>query len=129
MEQGVLVASTSHLEWILPWWWYHYRAHNDLPVAFGDLGMTESARNWCRDRGELISVEVPEFLVSGKEVVCPQLAEQWEKVIGSGIWDVRLKWFKKPFAFIQSPFTKTLWIDLDCEIRTRLDSFFSRCDN
>lgn len=129
IDRGILVASTSHVEWLMPWWWYNYRAHNDLPVAFIDLGMSEDAKSWCQERGELICVDVPDALVFGKERVDPQVAEQWEKVIGSGVWDVRLKWFKKPFAFIRSPFSKTLWIDLDCEIRALLDPLFAHCDN
>ncbi len=129
MERGILVATTSHLEWALPWWWYNYRAHNDLPVAFVDLGMTEKGRCWCKERGELISIDVPDSSIKGKEGVDPHLAQQWEKVIGSGVWDIRQKWFKKPFAFAKTPFMKTVWIDLDCEVRGRLDPFFAYCDN
>ena len=129
MTNGIVVAATHHLEWILPWWWINYKAHNDLPVAFFDLGLSEKAKDWCKQRGSLISLDIPDSLVFGKEKVDPLLADLWEKVIGSGIWDIRLKWFKKPFVLTESPFLKTIWIDLDCEIKTSLTSLFLLCEN
>lgn len=129
MTQGILVATTSHLEWLLPWWWMNYKAHNRLPVAFVDLGMGTGAKKWCRERGEVISLEVPDCSVFGRDRVDPKMAILWEKVLGTGVWDVRLKWFKKPFAFAHSPFLQTVWLDLDCEVRGSLDSLFSYCRN
>lgn len=125
LTQGIIVAATHHIEWLIPWWWYNYRAHNDLPVVFIDLGMTKKAQDWCKERGTLLPLDVPDSLVFPKEAVDPILASKWEQIIGSGVWDVRLKWFKKPFAFRKSPFEKSLWIDLDCEVRASLRPFFS----
>ncbi len=31
MSRGVLVASDQTLEWMLPWWWRHYKKHNNFP--------------------------------------------------------------------------------------------------
>ena len=104
LEHGVIVAATQHIEWILPWWRYNYRAHNNSPVAFFDLGMTEKGRLFCKDKGPLISINAPDSIVHPKEKTPSPLAEKWENLIGSGIWDVRLKWFKKPFAFEKTPF-------------------------
>ncbi len=129
MSKGIVVAATQHIEWLLPWWWINYKAHNNLPVAFFDLGLTEKAKAWCKERGTLISLTVPDSLVFGKEKVEPLLADKWEKVIGSGVWDIRLKWFKKPFVFTESPFLKAIWIDLDCEVKTPLDALFPLSDN
>lgn len=129
MDSGVIVAATHHIEWLLPWWWVNYKAHNDLPVAFFDLGLTDKAKEWCKKRGQLISLNVPDSLVFGKDKVDPLLAAKWEKVIGSGVWDVRLKWFKKPFVFTESPFSKTIWIDLDCEVKTSLRPLLSFAEN
>ena len=33
-------------------------------------------------------------------------------------------WFKKPFAFLQTPFKRTLWLDLDCEVLKPLHALF-----
>jgi len=129
MDRGIVVAASHHIEWILPWWWYNYRVHNDFPVAFFDLGMTEKAQEWCKERGELFSLEISDSIICGKEKIEPSLASKWEQIIGSGVWDMRLHWFKKPFVFAQSPFLKSVWIDLDCEVRCCLDSLFSCCEN
>ncbi len=57
MSMGVIVASTHHIEWLLPWWWYHFRLHNTLPVAFLDLGMSDASKEWFKQRGELLCLE------------------------------------------------------------------------
>jgi len=88
--RGVLTACDNNGEWMLPWWWEHYSAHNTLPVAFADLGMTDDARRWCAERGIVIEVERPA--------------------------DVK-GWYLKPFAILASPFESTLWLDTDCEVR------------
>lgn len=128
MDRGIVVASTHHIEWLLPWWWRHFRLHNALPVAFLDLGLSEACKAWCKERGELIPVRVPELDLR-KERVEPSLAKKWEETHGDGIWDVRLKWFMKPFAFRQTPFERTIWLDLDCEVRASLDFMFAFCEN
>lgn len=129
MNKGIVVAATHHLEWILPWWWMNYRAHNDWPVAFFDLGMTEKAKRWCAERGQLLSMTLSDGLVFEKEAVDPVLAKKWEQVIGSGVWDIRKHWFKKPFVLTRSPFVQSIWIDLDCEVRCCLSPLFSYSEN
>jgi lipopolysaccharide biosynthesis glycosyltransferase len=44
------------------------------------------------------------------------------------VWNARLTWFKKPLAFLHSPYEKGIWIDLDCEVLGSLKSLFTRCD-
>ncbi len=100
IEQGVLVAADENIEWLLPWWWSRYRVHNDFPVAFVDLGLSHFGKTFCQKRGDLISVKL-------------------EKDIAS-----LHSWFKKPFAFLQTPFKRTLWLDLDCEVLKPLHSLF-----
>ncbi|MBM3198184.1 MAG: hypothetical protein FJZ58_02875 [Chlamydiae bacterium] len=125
VHQGVIVAASHHIEWMLPWWWYHYTLHNTLPVAFFDLGISSQAKAWCKGRGELLSPSIPSTLDPKKEDVSPPLAATWEQLIGSGVWDIRKHWFKKPFLFQTSPFAYTLWIDLDCEVRSCIEPLFS----
>lgn len=122
---GIIVAATHHIEWLLPWWWANYQAHNTLPVAFIDLGLSPAYKAWAQSRGRLLSLEIPNPLVFPKERVPRKLAETWQQVIGSGVWDVRLQWFKKPFAFASAPFAKNLWLDLDCEVRVDLSPLFA----
>lgn len=117
MSRGVLVASDSHMEWLLPWWWERYSSCNALPVVFVDLGMTAKSKEWCQERGELLSVT---------EVVFSDTAiKEWEEVYGSSYEQARKAWFKKPLACLLSPFDETLWLDLDCEVLSSIESIFT----
>ena len=91
-DAGVLVGADQGVEDLLPTWWGHYRKHNRLPVAFADFGMSDRMVAWCAKRGRVFSVrDVP---VDG--------------------------WWLKPFALLRSPFMRTLWVDVDCEVRGRV---------
>ena len=103
MERGVVVASDSNSEWLLSWWWERYSSCNTLPVVFVDLGMTSDAIVWCKEKGEVI--------------VLNQSTQNSSSQLKS-------VWFKKPSACLLSPFTQTLWLDLDCEVLSFLDPVF-----
>lgn len=126
---GVLVASDITLEWMLPWWWKHYSKHNNHPVAFVDFGMSREMKEWCREKGEFIPLILSEVFVAEEEEVEPHYAKDWEKTFGNWFWPSRKAWFKKPFACLQSPFFRTIWLDLDCEVRGPLNSLFSFANN
>ena len=122
---GILVATNETLEWLLRWWWSHYSKHNDYPVAFCDFGMTKEARTWCEKKGtvfHLDSLNLPSF---GKETLSADERKRWESYFPDSIWQRRPLWFQKPFALARSPFDRTLWIDVDCEVRGSLDPLFS----
>jgi len=95
---GVMVGVTKGQEGLLPWWWWAYARRNALPVAFVDYGMNDKARAWCAEHGRLVAHGAPEG-VRG--------------------------WFRKPFGFLQSPFGKTLWTDLDVEVRGDVAQFLA----
>lgn len=109
MEKGILVGSDRHLEWMLPWWWDRYRRYNTLPVAFVDFGMSEEKRIWCRERGEILSLFDTTAPIDSR----------------SDIERIRSVWFRKPSACKQTPFSLTLWLDIDCEVLCCLDAIFS----
>ncbi len=123
-KPGILVGCDQSQEWLLPWWWRHFYLFNShIEVAFADFGMSEMALMWCEERGSIISI--PSITIAEKEAIDPQLAEIWEegwKKNGSkgDLWSVRKIWFKKAYAMSQSPFERTVWIDLDCEIKGSL---------
>lgn len=117
--EGILVASDRNQEWLLPWWWDHYSKHNSYPVAFVDFGMSSNARQWCQTKGICVPLSAPPL-----QEVSSERKKQWETWAGSGIWSLRGAWFKKPFAFLQTPFPLTCWLDLDCEIRGSLAPLF-----
>lgn len=122
---GILVAADVTVEWMLPWWWEHYRKHNSHPAAFIDLGMSPEQKKWCKKRGRSIPLRIVDFAAEEKDVD-PALAKQWNDEFGKTYhWEFRNAWFKKPFACLQSPFDRTIWFDLDCEIRGAVDSLFN----
>lgn len=119
---GVLLGCDHKQEWLLPWWWGHYAAHNAYPVAFANFGMSPQARAWCLERGECFSIS-SDHIPSGKRI--PKTERQrWEKRYGKGIWFCRSAWFQKPLALLHSPFEITLWLDLDCQVNGSLEPLF-----
>jgi len=129
-SEGVLVGSDGNSEWLLPWWWKHYARYNALPVAFANFGMSREMKAWCRERGELISVPPPEAPIAGKGAFSARTVRRWESTYSHSpkVWGVRNAWFQKPRAFLRSPFSLTLWVDLDCEVCGPLQAVFDRFD-
>ncbi|NGX27207.1 MAG: hypothetical protein K940chlam6_01140 [Chlamydiae bacterium] len=114
-NSGILVAADEKLEWLLPWWWNRYSAHNNLPVAFVDFGLSHYGRTFCTERGEVIDCPCNLPLFS--------YTKQGETIFGKRF---EKSWFKKPFACPLTPFETTLWLDIDCEVLQPLDSLFER---
>lgn len=127
-EQGILVACDQREEWLLPWWWSNYCCENTHPVLFVDLGMSEEKRHFCKERGELIPLCLSEAFLTPREKMDPSLVEQWESFYGSGVFESRKRWFKKPFAMSLSSYKHTLWLDLDCEVLGSLAPLFDACE-
>lgn len=123
MSQGIIVGCDLHEQWLLPWWWRHYSAHNSYPVAFIDFGMSEEARSWCKQRGECIPL-ANFHTISPKSTIPPSTQALWESYYGNRIWDRRQTWFKKPFSLLQCPFSVAIWIDADCQVNADLEGLF-----
>jgi hypothetical protein len=124
MEWGVVVATDQGTEWLLPWWWENYSRHHRQAVAFVDFGMSEEAREWCTERGILVPFAGEKAFVMPRDGVGRGKQMQWEKVYGESVWQARGAWFKKPLAMLQSPFEKSVWMDLDCEVCQKIDGIF-----
>jgi hypothetical protein len=127
-EDGIVVGADISQEWLLPWWWKNYRKHNSNPVAFVDFGMSFEKKDWCRERGELIPLRIFDDFVTERADVEPEAIQYWEGDLGKAFWSFRSAWFKKPLACLQSPFRRSIWIDLDCEIRGSLLKLFDYAD-
>ncbi len=121
---GVIVGCDQNQEWMLPWWWSHYSKYSFLPVAFADFGMTEKSKEWCRDRGLLLPIEP--FRAAPREEIEAHLVEEWERAYQKGVWSSREGWLQKPLAMQKTPFDRTLWIDLDCEIIGSITPLFQK---
>lgn len=100
--EGVIVGCNKEQEWLLPWWWLNYSAYNDRPVAFADFGMSNTARQWCRDHGYMI-----EFL---------------KKV------NFKNPYFGKPLSILSTPFRRSLWMDMDVQVCGSVDPWFADMD-
>lgn len=123
-ELGVVVATDERLQWMLPWWWKHYTRCNSFPIAFIDLGMTQTAQAWCKERGLLISLPITPIAVRSMNQVSARQVRLWEKRYTANVWLSRKAWFQKPLAFLSSPFPISLWLDLDCEVAGSLQVLF-----
>ncbi len=128
MTCGIIVGSDQTQEWLLPWWWEHYTRHNSYPVAFVDFGLSFEAKAWCRKRGELIALRVVDFALEQTEIE-PSLAKEWENQFGKSFWPSRGAWFKKPLACVKASFERSIWIDLDCEIRGSIAPLFELAEH
>lgn len=120
-QEGIIVGCDQAQEWLLPWWWTHYSAHNSYPVLFIDFGMSQQAQEWCKATGLYAKLEG--FENCQQIVVSEDKKRYWQTLIGS-LFNFRTAFFKKPFALLQSPFPLSLWCDLDCQIRGPLDPLF-----
>lgn len=96
-KYGIVTGANSRHEWMLPWWYDHFRKFNkNMPVIFADFGMNKEKRNWCKANGNVINLR----------------------------HKMRRDWFKKPLAMLYAPFKRVFWIDLDCEIRGSVEPLF-----
>ena len=127
-SRGIICGSDAKQEWLLPWWWSRLRDHSMDRVAFCDFGMTEEARQWCRERGELISMPLIPHQIAPKESFSIEFIQVWEKNYTDTVWDLRHVWFKKPFACLGTPFQRSIWLDLDCEVVGNLEPLFQMCN-
>ncbi len=123
---GILVGADRKIEWLLDFWWSCYQKHNSAPVAFVDFGMSTKARRFCAARGAVIDLQM-RAEIAPRSKIDLDVAQKWEKTYGKAIWKQRQSWFKKPFALLQTPFERTVWLDLDCEVLGPLDQMFDFC--
>lgn len=122
MTFGIVVGANARQEWLLSWWWNHYTKYNNYPVVFVDFGLSKEKKEWCRERGELLSLRLPPLFVQDRDEVSSSLVQAWEGRYPDGFWEAREAWFKKAAACLHSPFLKSVWIDLDCEIVKPLEA-------
>ena len=124
---GVLVGADKKGEWLLPWFYSHFQTHNsNLAMAFADFGMSLEALAWCQKKGKVFTV--PEILtLDTKQTGFFFQGELWKewKLDLTTVAPERWVCFRKPVALVNSPFEKTLWLDLDCQVRGDLSPLFS----
>lgn len=102
-KRGVITGADLNQEWMLKKWFESYQKHHDEPVLFIDFGMSACAKAWCQKRG----------LVTEIKAIPPQDLTP-KPGIPEAIHLKRQVWFQKPYALLASPFTQSIWVDIDC---------------
>ncbi|WP_194848520.1 hypothetical protein [Candidatus Neptunochlamydia vexilliferae] len=125
---GVIIAADENQEWMLKWWWENYSKENAFPVTFFDLGMSKSARLWCGSKGDVIPFAFPDGWIKPREAITSDEIEEWEKKYQGDLWEGRTQWFCKPYVLLRSPYVRTVWMDLDCEVRSSIAELFDYCN-
>ncbi len=123
MQKGIIIAADKNGEDLLPWWWRHYSHYAYYSVAVVDLGMSPPKRAWCEERMHVIPLTT-KVSVAPKESITEKNLKLWKQQYRGPLWRAREAWFNKPKACMLSPFEKTLWMDLDCEVCGPIDLLF-----
>lgn len=125
-QEGIMVGVCNKQEWMLPWWFFHLRKYNSYPICFVNFGMSKKGKKWAQERGLYAELDIKTNFVKMKKDVHPSYWQEWKKDIKGNIWNARKKWFLKPFAMLKTPFTKTIWLDNDCEVKCELQEVFTQ---
>lgn len=118
-KDGVIIATDQSRQFLLPFWWECYKKYNDYPVTIIDFGMSAAAHQWCKERGEVIQLSLPDWLFDKRQLMSTRYFIQ----------GVRRAWFHKPFAMLLSPYKRTLWLDMDCQVNGNLSPVFPYAEN
>lgn len=129
MTDGVLVGCDQNQEWMLKWWWQNYSRSNTLPVSFIDFGMSQSAKLWCKSKGPVITLPLQNDHFDNEEQIDRSLKENWESSYYGYVWISRKIWLLKPFGLRETPYKRSIWTDIDCEIHENIAHLLEYCDN
>lgn len=89
--------------------------------------MSKSARMWCEQKGKVISFVLPPFFLQEKRPF--SFPKTWHPSKVDYVTNRRHIWFTKAFSLFQTPYDKTIWIDLDCEVKKSVQPLFDFCEN
>lgn len=96
-DNAVLVGCDANHEWMMQWWFENYKKHNNLPVIFADFGLSPEGFRFAKSQSKHV-ISMTNIQEKG--------------------------WFKKPKAMLACPSNKTLWIDMDTEIKGSIKEAF-----
>ncbi|MGK5595196.1 MAG: glycosyltransferase [Parachlamydiaceae bacterium] len=131
-DDGIITGCDRELEWMLPWWFLHLREHHpELPVTIVDFGMSPRLKSWCAQNARIIPLSLPDSFFTKRRWMPERFKpiEKQLKTIDSPLQRKRRAWFKKPFAMLCSPFKRSLWLDVDCEVRGSLTTLLQQAEN
>ena len=96
-EAFVTGCNAAH-EWLLPWFFKNFKKHCKKPLIFSDFGLSHVGLAIVRENCHAVM----------------NLTHAEER-----------GWFKKPLTMLKSPSKKTVWLDLDCEVKDNIDDIFN----
>mgnify|MGYP001341595735 FL=1 len=98
-DKAFVTGCDENHEWMLEWFFKNYKKHmKDVPLVFANFGLTPDGLKKVRENVHAV-MNLKTFDEEG--------------------------WFKKPMSMIKCPSKKTIWIDLDCEIRDDISNLFN----
>ncbi|PCI77178.1 hypothetical protein COB21_03325 [Candidatus Aerophobetes bacterium] len=114
LDQGIITGCDYKQEWMLKWWLYHAKKNSRLPLSVIDFGMSKSAKIFLQSRVHIIdgSKALNPFLKPSSYIFPSNWPENWKQDATSQ----RPFYFAKILATQLSPYTQSLWVDVDCKI-------------
>jgi len=94
-DKAFVTGCDSTNEWMLPWFFEHYKKHTQTPLIFADFG------------------------ISNRKAIEPHV----HAIIDLTKISER-SWFKKPKALIHSPAINLVWLDTDIQVMKPIDEIF-----
>ncbi len=128
-SQGVIIGADKTQEWMLGWWYAHYKKYCDYPIAICDFGLSKNGLTKAKQIGTVLDFDKTSLLKLFNKTLCPKKETSWQELYSGKLQNIHPIWMLKPFGLAHTPFEKTIWIDLDCQIQGKLDDIFSFIDN
>ena len=98
-NEAFLTGCDVNHEWMLEWFFKNYQKHVKSRLVFANFGLLEDGLKTVRKYVDAV-------------MDLTKTSEQG--------------WFKKPLSMLKCPAKKTVWIDLDCEIREDISDLFQK---
>lgn len=125
---GFITGSDSTMEWLLPFWWRHLRKHHRNPITIVNFGMGEEVLRWLHGKVEVLNLIIPDDLLENRRSFPIRYGDEEAPLVE--IYQRKRKaWFTKPFAMLQSPYRRTIWLDVDCQVNADISSLFAFAEN
>lgn len=123
-EKGVICGVDCFQFWLLAFFLNRYHSFNNFPITIFDFGLNSWQKSWIASRYSLKTIDCIDGFIKDESEIDLEKQKLWESNHGSEFWSYREKWFKKPFACIKSPYEKSLWLDVDCEVLGPINDLF-----
>ncbi len=119
-DLGIVASGDHAVEWILPFF-EKFVSKSNLPVTFFDQGLTPGGLAFAKDHFDVIPFHLDTSFVYEH----PNAKARWDLIFSEDYLSKRHAWFHKPFLLLNSPYKRTLWLDIDCKVQRPLDSFLN----